>query len=275
MSGSTLRALVEAGASLASGPTALPWPVVDAHAHMGPTGVFYIPTPDAASMVAMMDRLGFAMTGIAPHLAIGSDYRQGNDLAAEAVRRFPGRFFAYVTVNPHYVDNLVSELRRGFDELGCVVIKLHPTMNDYAVSDPRCAAIWQFAEERGATVLTHTWEGDKRCSPEVLGEVAAAHPRAHFLLGHSGGTAGGRRDAVRVAKQVSNVDLELCNSLVTAAEIAWMVGEVGAERVIFGTDSPWLDPRFMLGKVAFADLDDEAARLVMGGNIIRLLDLAV
>jgi uncharacterized protein len=74
---------------------------------------------------------------------------------------------------------------------------------------------------------------------------------------------------------VSNVYLELCGSTVTADEIAWMVGEVGAERVIFGTDSPWIDPRFLLGKVAFADLDDKAARLVMGGNIIRLLDLAL
>ncbi len=270
MSGSTLRSLVEAGQSVA----ALPWPVIDAHTHMGPTGGFYIPSPGAASMVAMMDRIGFAMSGTSPHLAIGVDYRRGNDLAAEAVRRYPGRFFGYVTVNPHYAEDVLPELHRGFDELGLVAIKLHTTISDFAVTDPRCEPVWRFAEERGATILIHTWAGDSRCHPTVCGEVAAAHPRAHFLLGHSGGTRAGRIEAVRVAQRVENVYLELCSSNITAEEIAWMVAEAGAERVIFGTDAPWVDPRFPLGKMAWTGLSDDALQRVMGGNIMQLLDLA-
>jgi len=270
MSESIVRALVSRGETLA----ALPWPVIDAHAHLGPTGAFAIPSPDAASMVRMMDRLGFAMTGISPHLAINSDYRRGNDLAAETVRRFPGRFYGYVTVNPHYADDVLPELSRGFDELGLVAIKLHPTFNDYTLHDDRCLPIWRFAEERGATLLIHTWEGDKRCSPTVAGEVAAAYPRAQFLLGHSGGTRAGREEATRVAKMHPNTHLELCSSNLTAAEIEAMVAAVGPERVVFGTDAPWVDPRFPLGKIAAASLTDEALRLVMGGNIAALLDLA-
>ncbi|MBC7234475.1 MAG: amidohydrolase [Chloroflexi bacterium] len=269
MTRSTVRELVEAGQSLKS----LPWPVIDAHAHLGPTGGFYIPTPDAASMVGMMDRLGLACTGISPHLAITSDYRRGNDLAAETVRRFPGRFFGYVTVNPHYAEDVLPELQRGFEELGLVAIKLHPTLHDFAVSDERCEPIWHFAEQRGAAILCHTWEGDKRCSPTALGEIAAAHPQAHFLLGHSGGTPAGRREAVRVAQQRDNVYLELCGSTLTSAEVEWMVGQVGPKRILFGTDSPWIDPRFPLGKVAFAELDDTALQYIMGGNIARLVHL--
>jgi len=265
---SIVRALVERGESLA----ALGWPVVDAHAHLGPTAAFYIPTPDAAAMVAMMDRVGIAMTGIAPHLAITSDYRRGNDQAAEAVARFPGRFYGYVTPNPHYPD-AEAELRRGFDELGLIAIKLHPTTHNYSVADPRCEPIWRFAQERGAVLLCHTWEGDARCRPSLFGPLAEAYPAVRFLLGHSGGTTAARTEAIQTAQGRPNIYLEICGSYLTGMELQRMVADVGAERVIFGTAAPWLDPRFVLGKVAYSGLSDEALQLVLGGNIRRLLSL--
>ena len=264
-----VRQLVEHGESLAS----LGWRIVDAHAHLGPTVGFYIPTPDAASMVAMMDRLGIRMTCIASHLAVSADYARGNDQTAEAVRRFPGRFFGYVVPNPRYPEAVLPELHRGFDTLGLRAIKLHPTLQNYSVLDPACAPIWRFAEERGLVILSHTWEGDARCRPAHFAELAQKHPGARFLLGHSGGTISGKREAVEVAKAHSNVYLEICGSMLACAELEWMVAEVGAERVIFGTDSPWLDPRFMLGKVAYANLSDEQMRLILGENVARLLAL--
>lgn len=267
--GSSVRSLAERGEPLSS----LGWRIIDGHAHLGPTGSFYIPTPDAASMVRMMDRLGIAMTGISSHLAINSDYIRGNDLTAATVRCFPGRFFGYVAANPHYKENMLDELRRGYDALGLCAIKLHPALHNFSVSDASCDPIWSFADEREAVVLTHTWEGDDRCRPSLFAQLAEAHPQVSFLLGHSGGTPAARREAADVATAHENVYLEICCSTLTSAELEYTVGQVGAERVIFGTDSPWLDPRFVLGKVAHADLSDEQLRLVMGDNIRRLLQL--
>ena len=268
--GSSVRRLAQRGESLSS----LGWQIIDGHAHLGPTGGFYIPTPDAASMVKMMDRLGIAMTGISSHLAITSDYVRGNDLTAETVRRFPGRFFGYVVANPCYAENVLKELRRGYDALGLCAIKLHPTLHNFSVADACCDTIWRFADEREAVVLAHTWEGDDRCRPSLFAQLAEAHPRVSFLLGHSGGTPAGRREAVEVATAHENVYLEVCGSTLTSEELEHMVRQVGAERVIFGTDSPWLDPRFVLGKVAYADLSDEQLRSVMGDNVRQLLQLS-
>lgn len=264
-----VRRLVERGESLAS----LGWRIVDAHAHLGPTVGFYIPTPDAASMVAMMDRLGIRTTCIASHLAVNADYARGNDQTAEAVQRFPVRLFGYVVPNPRYPEAVLPELCRGFDVLGLRAIKLHPTFQNYSVLDPACEPIWHFAEERNAVILSHTWEADPRCRPAHFAELAQKHPGARFLLGHSGGTLGGKREAVEVVKAHPNVYLEICGSMLTCAELEWMVTEVGAERVIYGTDSPWLDPRFMLGKVAYANLAVEQMRLILGENIAGLFDL--
>ena len=264
---SSVRELVERGESLSS----LGWRIIDGHAHLGPYGEFHIPSPDAASMVEMMDRLGIDTTMLSPHLAISSDFCRGNDLAAEVMRCYPGRFVGYVTANASYPDAVLPELVRGFDELGLRAIKLHPSLNGYSVSDPACEPIWSFAQERGAVVLSHTWESNPLCGPRLFSPIAEEYPGVRFLLGHSGGTTAGRREAIGVVQTHDNVYLETCSSTLMSAELEWMVEEVGAERVIFGTDSPWLDPRFILGKVAYADLADEQFQLVLGENMARLL----
>jgi len=174
--------------------------------------------------------------------------------------------------NPRYPEQVRNELQRGFDTLGLCAIKLHPTLHNYGILEPACEEIWRFAEERSAFCLIHTWEGDARCSPGAVGQVAKAHPTVPFLLGHSGGTPAGRREAIAVASERPNVYLELCGSLLSRTEVPWLVNEVGAERVLFGTDAPWLDPRIMLGKVALSGLSDEQMQLVLGENILRLLE---
>ena len=50
-----------------------------------------------------------------------------------------------------------------------------------------------------------------------------------------------------------------------------MVREAGAERVIFSSDIPFIDLRYGLGRVLFADLTPGEQALVLGGNIRRLL----
>ena len=45
---------------------------------------------------------------------------------------------------------------------------------------------------------------------------------------------------------------------------------VGAERVLFGTDMPLLDPCASLYKVYDAAIGDEARALILGGNMARL-----
>ena len=263
----TMRALVERGESLA----ALGWRIIDAHAHLGPTGTFLIPTPDAASMVAMMDRLGIDRTLLASHLAISCDFARGNDLTAAAVRAYPDRLYGYVVVNARYPEEVEGELRRGLDQLGLQGIKLHPNFQGYCVDDPALASVWRCAEERGIPVLVHTWDRDPNCRPSFFAPLAEAHPTVPFILGHSGGTPTGVREAVAVAREHPNIYLDICGSLLTSNELEWMVAEVGAERVLFATDVPWLDPRFELGRLAYARLSVEEQRLILGENIARLL----
>jgi hypothetical protein len=49
------------------------------------------------------------------------------------------------------------------------------------------------------------------------------------------------------------------------------VRRAGAAKILFGTDGPWLHPAVEIAKIHALRLRPEAARKVLGGNILRLL----
>jgi predicted TIM-barrel fold metal-dependent hydrolase len=49
------------------------------------------------------------------------------------------------------------------------------------------------------------------------------------------------------------------------------VNEAGADRVLFGSDQPLMDPRSQLGKIITAEISEAAKRQVLGENACRLL----
>ena len=82
-----------------------------------------------------------------------------------------------------------------------------------------------------------------------------------------------RRQAIDVALEHPNVYLETCSTFRTPGVIEQLVEEAGAERVLFGSDVPLMDPRAQLGKILTADISDDDKRLILGGNARRLLKL--
>ncbi len=49
-----------------------------------------------------------------------------------------------------------------------------------------------------------------------------------------------------------------------------MVARVGADRILWGTDNPFIDPRPGLGRMLCAEVSDEDKRKMLGLNAKRL-----
>lgn len=245
--------------------------VIDAHAHLGPYFALYAAQPDADHMVALMDRLGIDQTIISPDVAIGPDFRLGNDQAAEAAREHPGRLLPYCTIDPHG-ENLEAELERCFDQLGAVGIKIHPSGHSYPADGPNYQPMWEFAHERGTFVLSHTWKGSSDCAPETFGPLADKYPQVSIIFGHAGGGPSGYPEAMEVAEGHPNIFLDTCGSMFTSQWIEKMVERLGSEKIVFGTDHPFFDPRTDFGRVTMAHLSDEDKRNILGLNIGKLLE---
>ena len=247
--------------------------VVDAHAHLGPYFNFHVPGNDAASMVEEMDRVGISQAWISAHASLASDYVFGNDEVLRAAREFPCRFLAYATPNPNYASEVENELNRLLAEAQVRMIKLHPAIHQYPIDGRAYEPVWRAACARRLPVLVHVWKGCQYCDPMRFAHVAARHEQIAFLLGHCGGPDG-VEDSVRVAQDQENVLLDLAGSHAAYGLVEKLVRDVGSEKIVFGSDTPFLSPAGQLGKLLYAEISDEDKQRILGGNARRLCGAA-
>jgi hypothetical protein len=243
--------------------------IIDAHAHAGPYSLFFIPRSSSAEMVAVMDRCGVETAILSANLAIQLDARAGNDQTARIVSAHPSRLLGYFVVNPW--QDPAAEIARRAGDKRFVGIKVHPDLHHYPLTGPRYEPVWEFAEQTGRPVLTHSWFGSEYDDLSHVAAVAERHPLAHILVGHAGVRREGLDAAIALARRYPRTYLEICGSRWHGALIARMVAEVGSEQVIYGSDFPFIDMRMSLGRLVFAPLSDAEAAMVLGGNIAKLV----
>ena len=241
--------------------------VIDFHGHAGLwDGVGMV--DDVDTMVAAMDAVGVDRSCVFGIFHL--DGRRGNDRAAAIIAARPERFIGFAYVSPLMPDSMLDELTRAVDRLGFRALKLYAPHTPYKISDREWDPIYDFADARGLAVLHHT---DERCSPAHLAEAARRFPNARFVAAHSGNTPPARKLAIAAARELPNYYLETASTYRTPGVTEELVAGAGAERVVFGSDTPLMDPRSQIGKIITADISDAAKRLILGENARLLLGL--
>lgn len=249
--------------------------VIDPHTHMGPYHNFPIPgNPWAEGMLEVMDEQGVDTAVTAPMIALEGGMREGNQIAIEAAEKFPGRFFAFSTINPNFPEKEIrEELEWCFQHECFRGIKIHPGTHDTPGNSPNYIPVWEFAHQHALPILIHTWGTDPRCPPSMFEPIAREYPKANLILGHSGATPEGIDEAIAVSKNVPNTYLDLTKSIIYRGMLEYMVEELGAERVLWGTDLPFICGSGQLGRVAAARLSLEDKKKILGLNAKRLFRL--
>jgi len=243
--------------------------IIDFHGHVGRWDSLGL-LDDPAGMLRAMDACGLDKSCL--FNIFHPDGKSGNDQTAAFVARHPDRFIGFAYVSPTMPDTVRPELERAIDELGFKAIKIYPPYTKYPLDDPAWDPVYSFADERGLAVIAHTGS-EPVSTPAQFGRAAPRFPNARFVAGHSGNTEPYRSQALAAAKNSPNFFLETCSTFRTPGVIEALVAEAGAERVLFGSDIPLMDPRPQLGKIITADIDDDAKRLILGENARRLLKL--
>ena len=245
--------------------------IIDIHAHMGYMYHMHIPAHTAEDILHSMDLLGIDMCCVTHHMGISSDYQMGNTLAAEAMKQYPGRFMAYTTLNPHNPERVLDELKRCFYDYGSRLIKFHPLLHQYPITGGGYIPALEFAERCNAPVLIHTWVmGDEFSSLNLFEEVAKRFPDVPLLMGHVGGPMGAWR-AIEIARECNNVYLDQTQSESVIGLYERLVREVGASRILFGTDVPFLDPYHKIGTLGLSKITFDEKKQIFSENARRLL----
>ncbi len=222
--------------------------------------------------------------------------RDDEQALPERLRTYNGWILDTANQSPHLTplvaaDPSVLGGRAGAEHLrqavggGAKGIKVHPVMQKFLPSDPRMDEIYTVCEELELTVLSHS--GSSRTSPPwadpfAFSEVMEAHPRLHLLLAHLGGASWHQvRD---FAAAFPSVSFDLCEIIAwtgapgapTADELGRLIRDIGADRVLFGTDFPWYDlDRTIDQLMHLPHLSDEERREILGENAIRRMGLTL
>lgn len=246
----------------------LPFPVYDCHAHADLHYHFPIQQGDLEHYVRELDLAGIDGTIVTSLNGQSPEMVEGNRTVRGMIRRHPDRFLGYLTVNPHYPDRVRQTIAEFADEPGFVGVKVHDGICRCPVDDPKWDPVYELAHERRWLLLSHTWGAE---SIRKHAAIARRFPNLQLIFGHAGADEGGYLAAIEAAKDVPNVYLDLTLSMTRLGVVEWLVGAVGPERVLFGTDMPFFDGRGAPAWVAFADLPVNHMALILGGNILRLL----
>lgn len=236
--------------------------VIDAHNHLGDR-------PGArqtgAELVAKLDAAGVDKAVVFPFV----EGNFTNDFVKNAFDEFPDRLIPYCAVNPWELD-AVDVTRQCIAEWGFKGLKLHPTINGFHLADNDLVGpLFQLAEELDFPIIVHG-ASDLFNSPPEFALMAQRYPRVSLMMAHMG-FFWSVEQAIEFAGQFENLYLE--TSRAPIFEIQTAVKRIGAHKVIWGTDSPFVDYEFEFKKMERSTSDPDGYAQIVGGNIARLLKL--
>jgi len=241
--------------------------VIDVHAHYG-KWFFPIEADSVEAILRMMKKNNIEKAILSSSLAIIYDFQQGNKQIASAIRDYP-HLYAYLFLNPNYMRESLVEMDRYLSENSKFVgLKLYS--NGYIEQPLNCAGHRKLLEVLQkkyphSIVLFHCYT---YASALELLELARDFPELNFIMGHMGG--GEWRRAIGVAGEAKNIYFEICSGIIVQGKIEVSVAEVGAERIVFGSDMTLLNPAWILGMVESAEISEGEKNLILYGNAIRL-----
>jgi uncharacterized protein len=246
-------------------------PTIDVFSFLGQSLFGYGQTSD--ELHARMDAADIQEALVCPVKPRGYHLGPANDAIAEAITRSP-RLKGLVRVDPNLEADAVAELDRGVHQLGLRGLFLHPWEETFRINDPRLDPLLTRCAELNLPVLIATgypWVSEAA----QVGDLARRFPSLSIVMTHGGqiNISGlGQADALETLRRHRNVSIET-SGVYRQDFLQDVATEIGADRVLFGSNSPLMDPRMEVARARWADVPAESRALILGGNAQRIFKL--
>lgn len=254
----------------------MPVPVTDAHTHVVPeeyktASRMMMLNSSSEHMEEKLNRLGVKTAIIAPWEGLCTDGMASNDYSVSTAKKYPERFLAYNTCNVNYTEDL-DGWKEYFDKYPDVFVGIKPywPYQQFSLLSDAIKPWLEYADEHRLLLLLHTgWGATVIEEAEILSEK---YKGITFVLAHSGQSYRTAKENIALIKKRNNVVAEITATDLTRGIIEYLVSEVGAEKILYGSDMPMREPSPQLGWVAYAKISYEDKCKILNGNIRRLID---
>jgi uncharacterized protein len=207
--------------------------ITDGHFHLGSCRVFDADVSEDDALAAM-DANGVDRMIIQPYPGAPDPAAVHDRIAAMA--RDSDRIFGLASLSPHMDPaDYHAEVSRCVKDLGFVGVKLHTIGHAVNPRSRDAEAVFDSARQLGVSVMVHTGPGVPFADPAQVASRARQFSDVTIVLAHAGaGIFSG--SAIAIAETFDNVVLE--TSWCRSTDIGQMVGLLGSDRVMLGTDHP-------------------------------------
>jgi predicted TIM-barrel fold metal-dependent hydrolase len=227
---------------------------------------------------AVLDALAAAGVSLAWHLpyahkpGVAAGLNVASAELASTWRSHPVSLVGGIAVHPG--DESPSQLvGSALDGQGLRVVKLHCSVGDFEVDDPRLEQMWELVASRSVPVVVHAGHdvsGETRAS-ELAGidRIAARFPAAPIVIAHAG--LPDTSAAVALVERHDNVYVDLTPRVVDQVDVSDDVLERLHERVLFGSDLPNTQVTLEANLSRLSTLSATARTAIAAANAHRLV----
>lgn len=199
-----------------------------------------------------------------------AEFRRQNDQVLNVLKRWPNRVLGFAYLNASYPDESLAEIERCIHEGPMVGVKLwvgrRCSTEDIDPVIRRCGELNALVFQHTFLKVTGNLPGES--TPQDIAELAARHPEVPLICGHTGAdwTLG-----ICSVRQFANVSVGISGSDPAAGFVEMAVRELGAQRVLYGSDIGGRSFASQLAKVYGAEITADQRSLILGGNLRRML----
>jgi uncharacterized protein len=241
--------------------------IIDCHCHVGKGDLLTGPWDTDAPIATYLRRAKAA--GIHKTVIFSpfhSNYQQANANTARIVAQYPDRFIGFAFVHAQRDEGRIYQtIAEAVTRWKFCGIKVH------RMDSPATREVCDAARSFGLPLLY-----DPAGQTDLVELLASQYPDINFIVPHLGSFADDWRAHLRVIDQISRYpNVYTDTSGVRRFDyIVQAVKRAGAHKVLFGTDGPWLHPGVELHKVRLLELPPQQEALILGKNLLRLIQSA-
>ena len=248
--------------------------IVDAHLHLGQPGVFFAPETGLGALLAHLDRLGIDAAVCTDQRSVTCGCADGLTGLQSVFEESHGRVHYLGVFHPERAQVCLRAMAGALTCPGFAGVKIHPTFHRMPADAPGYAPVWRFAAEHGLPILAHSWSVSEHNPAQQLSvptrfeAYVREFPGVRLVLGHTGGRGREQADAIRMAREYPSVYVDIAGDVFCAGLMERLAPI--ADKVLFGSDYPWLDIRANLTRVLFAAIPATAKERILGGTAIEV-----
>lgn len=242
--------------------------IIDCHCHAGKGDLLTGPWNTDAPIELYLKRAKAA--GIDKTVIFSpfhSIYERANANTARIAAKYPERFLCFAFIHAQRDrDRIFSIIEQAVTQWGFCGIKAHRL--DAPVTRELCEVAQAFR-----LPLLYDPAGET----DLIDLIAPQYPDVNFIIPHLGSFADDWRAHRRVIDQIARLP-NVYTDTSGVRRFDYLVEAIrrgGAQKILFGSDGPWLHPALELHKIRLLGLSPPQERLVLGKNLLKLLSCDV